>query len=78
MAPTEVPGTGRLISRTMIRRPSARFREEGAYVVAVIDLDARLRITGRLKNTDQDLDLGARVAATGQGEGYMFFGQAPA
>lgn len=43
-----VPGAGTLVSSTMIRRPAAAFRDEGAFEVCVVDLDAGLRITGRL------------------------------
>lgn len=76
MAPADVPGVGRLVSRTVIRRPPARFRDESTYVVAVVDLDAGPRVTGRLVNADHDLVLGARVVTIGQGEGYASFRKA--
>ena len=48
LEPTLVPGDGTLVSWTMIRRPPAAFRAEGAYAVALVALDAGCQITGRL------------------------------
>ena len=48
MAAVDVPGTGRLVSWTTIRRAPTAFREQAPYHVAVVDLDAGVRITGRL------------------------------
>ena len=45
-----VPGTGVLASWTTIRKPPLAFREHGAYDVAVVDLTAGLRVTGRIKS----------------------------
>src|SRR5215217_5240321 len=58
-----VPGTGALSSWTMIRRPPAAFREEKEYAVAVVNLDAGIKVTGRLQAPDDRLEPGARVLA---------------
>ncbi len=42
------PGTGQLASWTTIRKPPLAFKERGPYEVAVVDLDAGLRVTGHL------------------------------
>ena len=65
LAPHTVPGAGTLMSWTMIRRPPAAFRSEGAYAVALVKLDAGCQITGRLGNPDEQATPGRRVAATG-------------
>ena len=64
LAPHVVPGDGTLVSWTMIRRPPAAFRAEGAYAVALVALDAGCQITGRLANPDEHATPGKRVAAT--------------
>lgn len=48
LEPATVPGTGRLATWTTIRRAPTRFRDDAPYEVAVVDLDAGLRVTGRL------------------------------
>ncbi|MCA3180296.1 MAG: OB-fold domain-containing protein [Burkholderiaceae bacterium] len=48
LEPASVPGTGRLSTWTTIRRAPTRFRDEAPYDIAVVDLDAGLRVTGRL------------------------------
>ncbi len=73
LAPAEVPGTGRLMSWTMIRRAPTRFRGEQPYAVCVVDLDAGLRVTGRLADPEADPTPGASVRAVGAGEGYVTF-----
>ncbi|MEI7444863.1 MAG: OB-fold domain-containing protein [Burkholderiales bacterium] len=48
LEPSTVAGSGRLATWTTIRRAPTRFREDAPYEVAVVDLDAGLRVTGRL------------------------------
>jgi uncharacterized OB-fold protein len=48
MKPESVDGRGTLVSWTVIRRPPIRFRAEAPYPIAVVDLAAGVRITGRL------------------------------
>jgi uncharacterized OB-fold protein len=66
LQPHRVPGAGTLLSWTMIRRPPAAFRAEGAYAVALVKLDAGCQITGRLANPDEQATPGKRVVATEQ------------
>ena len=77
-----VPGTGTLVSSTVIRRPAAAFRDEGAFEVGVIDLDAGPRITARLipsgmlgrGATEPDkIEPGQRVTLTGQRGEILYF-----
>lgn len=60
---TDVPGTGTLASWTTIRRASAQFRSEAPFDVAVVDLDAGPRVTGRLHPQSPTPAVGARVKA---------------
>ena len=73
LKPHTVPGAGELVSWTMIRRPPAAFRAEGAYAVALVKLDAGCQITGRLANPDEQATPGRRVAATGRRETVVVF-----
>lgn len=57
----EVDGRGRLVAWTVIRRPPAKFRADAPYTIAVVDLDAGVRITGRLRRDDADLEPGVPV-----------------
>ena len=73
LEPTLVPGDGTLVSWTMIRRPPAAFRAEGAYVVALVALDAGCQITGRLANPDDNATPGKRVVATALKDSVTIF-----
>jgi uncharacterized OB-fold protein len=68
-----VPGFGHLLSWTMVRRAPTRFRGEAPYAVAVVQLDAGVRIIGRLEHATDDIAPGARVVASGAGPGYAIF-----
>lgn len=73
LAPHTVSGAGTLVSWTMIRRPPAAFRSEGAYAVALVKLDAGCQITGRLANPDDHATPGRRVAASGHKDTVTVF-----
>jgi len=62
MARIEVAGTGTLASWTTIRKPPLRFKGDGLYHVAVVDLDCGIRVTGRLLHEEHDR-IGERVIA---------------
>ncbi len=66
LAAVEVPGTGRLASWTIIRRPPLRFQAHAPYAVCVVDLDCGLRATGRLVAFEADPAPGARVRCVGR------------
>jgi len=68
-----IAGSGVLVSWTMIRRPSAAFRDEGEYAVAVVSLDAGIKLTGRLLAPDDQLKPGARVLAVAHHKGVPVF-----
>jgi uncharacterized OB-fold protein len=68
-----VPGHGTLVSWTVIRRPPTRFRGQGPYTIAVVDLDAGVRLTGRLTAASENLKPGAGVAFVGMGDSTYLF-----
>jgi uncharacterized OB-fold protein len=63
LAAVDVPGAGTLVSWTMIRRPPAQYREDGAYAVAIVRLDAGVQVTGRLNDPCAAVTPGVRVRA---------------
>jgi uncharacterized OB-fold protein len=66
-------------SWTVIRRPPLRFRGEGPYAVAVVDLSAGVRVTGRLSRIPEDgLRPGASVIAVAQSQQVIIFEEVPA
>ena len=81
LEPDRVAGSGRLATWTTIRRAPTRFRDEAPYEVAVVDLDAGLRVTGRLA-TGASPEVGVRVLALPSETPYPLFdvasGDAPA
>jgi uncharacterized OB-fold protein len=68
-----VAGEGTLLTWTVIRRPPAAFRAEGSYAVAVIELDAGVKVTGRLEAPDDVKGLGARVKLVRSKDGVAIF-----
>jgi uncharacterized OB-fold protein len=73
LRPHTVAGEGALVSWTMIRRPPAAFRAEGQYAVAVVRLDAGVKVTGRLGEPDERLGPGLRVRVTEKKNGVPIF-----
>ena len=69
----EVAGNGRLLTWTVIRRPPAAFRSEGSYAVAVIELDAGVKVTGRIEGPDDVKGLGTRVTLVSKKNGVPTF-----
>jgi len=78
LALVELPGEGRLVAWTMIRRAPTRFRAEAPYAVCVVDLDAGVRVTGRLAGATDAQEPGTAVRAVARGEGYSVFEGLPA
>jgi uncharacterized OB-fold protein len=72
LQPDRVGGGGRLATWTTIRRAPTRFRDEAPYEVAVVDLDAGLRVTGRLAKGASP-EVGARVFALSSETPYPLF-----
>ncbi len=66
LVPHEVAGDGALVTWTLIRRPPAAFREDGAYAVAIVRLDAGVQVTGRLAEHEREPAPGTRVRAIGR------------
>ena len=77
LGPAQVAGDGTLVSWTLIRRPPAAFRDDGAYAVAIVKLDAGVQVTGRLAEPGNAAP-GARVAAAGRHRETTLFVLRPA
>lgn len=73
MEACSVPGRGKLVSWTIIRRPPTRFRAKGPYTIAVVDLDAGVRLTGRLASVSESIKPGADVAFVGMDDAVHLF-----
>jgi uncharacterized OB-fold protein len=73
MEACSVPGCGRLVSWTVIRRPPTRFRAKGPYTIAVVDLDAGVRLTGRLASVSDNIRPGAHVDFVGMDDAIHLF-----
>ena len=73
LVPRAVPGTGELVSWTMIRRPPTAFRHEGEYAVAVVALTAGVQVTRRLRLDDKEPAPGVPVVAVEEADGVSVF-----
>lgn len=70
----DLPGEGRLVAWTMIRRAPTRFRADAPYAVCVVELEAvKLRVTGRLANPLANPLPGSRLRAIDRRDGYSIF-----
>lgn len=68
-----ISGEGLIASFTTIRRAPTQFRDRAPYDVVVIDLDAGLRVTGRLDPKSLPATVGARVhLVSAQGSDTVF------
>ena len=68
-----MPGVGRLSTWTTIRRAPTRFRDDAPYEIAVVDLDAGPRVTGRLAPGGAPPSVGAPVRARPLDAPYPMF-----
>ena len=69
----DVPGSGRLVSWTVVRRPSGPFAHRDAFAVALVDLDAGPRLTGNLEDWEEEPSLGCAVRVVGEIDGIPLF-----
>jgi len=69
----DVTGDGTLLTWTVIRRPPANFRSEGSYAVAVVELDAGVKVTGRLESAEDIKAPGTRVTLAHNKNGISTF-----
>lgn len=73
LAPAEVPSEASLVSWTTIRRAPIRFKGQAPYTIAVVDLAAGLRLTGRIECEAERLRLDLPVQAVREeGGAYIF------
>jgi uncharacterized OB-fold protein len=68
-----VSGRGALVSWTVIRRPPTRFRAQGPYTIAIVDLDVGVRMTGRMTALSENLKPGVGVAFVGMADSTYLF-----
>ena len=68
-----MPGHGRLVSWTVVRRPSGPFAHRDAFAVALVDLDAGPRVTGNLEDWEREPPLGTAVRVIGDIDGIPLF-----
>ncbi len=74
LAPIAIEGKGRLLSWTVIRRPSgAAASRQGPFAVALVELEAGLRITANLEGWENEPPPGSEVVAVGEIEGIPIF-----
>ena len=73
----DMPGRGRLVSWTVVRRPSGPFAHRDAFAVALVELDAGPRLTGNLDGWEQEPPLGAAVGVVGEIDGIPLFAPEP-
>lgn len=71
----DVGGAGRLVAATLIRRPPAKFKADGAYGIAIVELDAGVRVVGRVDDVPGSWQPGERVAVIAKRTGYDVFGK---
>ena len=76
LVPRNVGGAGRLVAATLVRRPPAKFKAEGAYGIAIVELDAGVRVVGRVDSEPGRWQPGERVAVIAKRTGYDVFGKA--
>ena len=69
----EVPGRGRLVTWTVVRRPAGAFAHRDAFAVALVDLYTGPRLTGNLEGWEREPPLGAAVRVTGEIDGVPLF-----
>ena len=73
----DMTGRGRLVSWTVVRRPSGPFAHRDTFAVALVELDSGLRITGNLEGWEDDPPLGVVVHVVGEIDGIPLFAPEP-
>lgn len=60
----EQPRSGSVVSYTAVHAPPPAFAEEAPYTVAIVELDSGARLTGRLDEVYDDVEIGMDVRLT--------------
>ena len=68
------PGSGTLVSWTIVRRPPPAFLALRAYAVGIVDLDSGLRVLGRLDVEPESLRAQLPVMLANMIDGAPVFG----
>lgn len=66
-------GAGRIYSFTTVYVPPLLFKDDGPYVVGLVDLVEGPRVTARLNVPESELEIGKEVVCTEQSSTYLVF-----
>jgi len=57
-----LPGTGKIVSFTIIRVPPHPFVDQAPYAIGIVELDNHIRLTGQIVDCPfEELEIGKRV-----------------
>lgn len=73
LVPIDIDGRGRILSWTVIRRPSGAVSRQGPFAVALVELAAGVRMTVNLEGWENEPAPGSEVVAVGEVEGIPIF-----
>lgn len=61
----ELDGTGEVVTYTTVHEPHPEFKDLTPYVMAIIEMDEGVRLTGHIVDVDpEEVETGMRVEAT--------------
>lgn len=73
LEPGKYRGAGRIYSFTTVYVPPLLFKDDGPYVVGIVDLAEGPRVTARLNVPESELEIGKEVVCTEQSSTYLVF-----
>ncbi len=73
LEPSQYRGEGRIYSFTTVYVPPLPFKDEGPYVVGIVDLAEGPRVTARLKVPESELAIGKPVLCIEQNSTCLVF-----
>ncbi len=61
----ELKGTGEVVTYTEVHDPHPQFKDLSPYIMAIIEMDEGVRLTGHIVDTDiEEVETGMKVEAT--------------
>ncbi len=73
LVPIDIPGRGKIVSWTVIRRPSGALSRPGPFAVVLVELEAGLRMTANLAGWENEPAPGRDVVAVDEIDGIPIF-----
>ncbi len=73
LVPIDIDGRGKILSWTVIRRPSGAVSRQGPFAVALVELTAGVRMTANLEGWENEPAPGSDVVAVGEIDGIPIF-----